>query len=76
MKFSKRKKTILEKIDVMKTYALQDAISLLKGFPKLKFSETVDLVLKWYENFYQDNNDMKKISINQIKYYNKILLRK
>ena len=43
MKFSKRKKTILEKIDVMKTYALQDAISLLKGFPKLKFSETVDI---------------------------------
>ena len=43
MQISKRRKLILDKVDVMKTYALQEAINLLKSFPKLKFNETVDI---------------------------------
>ena len=43
MGLSKRKKAILDKVDVMKTYPLKDAIELLKNSPKLKFTESVDI---------------------------------
>ncbi len=71
----KKKNKFLKESKLLKLNS-KKAKKLLNWECKLKFSETVDLVLKWYENFYQDNNDMKKFSISQIKYYNKILLRK
>ena len=43
MGLSKRRKIIDEKVDVMKSYPLNDAIEILRSLPKLKFSETVDI---------------------------------
>lgn len=44
-KLSKRQKAIREKIDSNKYYPLDDAISLLRDLPKVKFEETVDVAI-------------------------------
>ena len=41
-KLSKRQKLISEKVDPLKQYGIEEAVTLLKSFPALKFSETVD----------------------------------
>lgn len=40
---SKRYKTASESVDTLKRYDLDEAISILDGFPKAKFDETVEL---------------------------------
>ncbi len=42
-KLTKRKKQILETIDLKKVYDLSDAIAALKSMPPLKFDETVEV---------------------------------
>lgn len=42
---SKRFKSLLEKIEVEKRYAIDEAISLVKSLASVKFDETVDLAL-------------------------------
>jgi len=42
-KLSKRTKAIREKIEAGKAYAIDDALNLLKEFPKAKFNESVDV---------------------------------
>ena len=44
-KLTKRKKLIREKVDFAKTYAMEEAIALLKELSKVKFSETVDVAV-------------------------------
>lgn len=38
----------------------------------LSFNETIRLVSTWYKNYYEKRTDIKKISIQQIKYFEKI----
>lgn len=45
-KLTKRLKTVQGLFDKTKTYTLQDAISILKKAPKLKFDETVEVAAK------------------------------
>ena len=45
----------------------------LKWECKLSFRDTVELMLEWYKNFYGGNKNMKRFSLNQIKYYSNIL---
>tara|TARA_Y100000588_G_C14240986_1_gene919331 strand:- start:550 stop:1248 length:699 start_codon:yes stop_codon:yes gene_type:complete len=42
-KYSKRFTTASEKVDVLKRYSLDEAISILQDFPQAKFDETVEL---------------------------------
>lgn len=42
-KLSKRTQAIREKIEAGKAYAIDDALNLLKDFPKAKFNESVDV---------------------------------
>lgn len=42
-KLSKRAKTIAEKVELGKVYAIDDAIALLKDLPKAKFLESIDV---------------------------------
>ena len=42
---SARYKKALESIDRMKLYALEEAISLIKGMPDSKFDESVDIAI-------------------------------
>ena len=43
MAISKRQKTIIESIEELKAYPLDEAIKLIQSFPKLKFNESVDI---------------------------------
>jgi large subunit ribosomal protein L1 len=42
-KLSKRTQAIREKVEAGKSYAIDDALNLLKEFPKAKFNESVDV---------------------------------
>ncbi len=42
-KLSKRQKAAREQVDRLKTYSLDEAVSILAKFPKAKFDETVEL---------------------------------
>ncbi|MCK5360106.1 MAG: 50S ribosomal protein L1, partial [Gammaproteobacteria bacterium] len=42
-KLSKRTQAIREKLEAGKAYAIDDALNLLKDFPKAKFVESVDV---------------------------------
>ncbi len=42
-KLSKRAKAISEKLEVGKSYAIEDALALLKDLPPVKFAESVDV---------------------------------
>lgn len=44
-KISKRKKQLLELVEINKLYTVAEAVDLLKKGPKLKFDETVELVV-------------------------------
>jgi large subunit ribosomal protein L1 len=44
-KISKRKQTLLEKIDNTKTYSVEEAVSTVKGLKSAKFDETVEVAL-------------------------------
>ncbi len=43
MKLSKRQKLITDKMQVEKTYPLQEAVEVCKSMPAVKFNETVDI---------------------------------
>jgi large subunit ribosomal protein L1 len=45
-KLNKRQKAVAEKLERGKLYAVEDAMNLLKGMPKVKFTESVDVVIK------------------------------
>ncbi len=45
-RISKRKKALEGLVDRTKSYGLKEAISMLKGVPKLKFDETVEIAVK------------------------------
>ena len=45
-KLSKRVKAIREQVEPGKVYAVEDALSLLKDFSKLKFTESVDVAVR------------------------------
>ena len=45
MKLSKRQKLITDKMQVEKTYPLQEAVEVCKSMPTVKFNETVDRVI-------------------------------
>ncbi len=45
-KKTKRKKQLMELVDVNKSYSLQDAISTLKNCPSVKFDESVEISLR------------------------------
>ena len=42
----------------------------------LTFEETTNLVALWYKNYYQQNDSIEKISLNQIKFYEDNLKRR
>lgn len=44
-KLTKRLKEIKEKVDTTKSYSVEDAFSLLKSLPKLKFVESIDVAV-------------------------------
>ena len=44
-KLSKKKKTILEKLDRNKQYSAEEALNLLKDMPRAKFTESVDVAI-------------------------------
>ncbi len=44
-KISKRKQTLLEKIDSTKTYSVEEAVSTVKSLKSAKFDETVEVAL-------------------------------
>ena len=44
-KLSKRQKAIRESVDFTKIYPIDEAISVLQGLPKIKFTETVDVAV-------------------------------
>ena len=48
------------------------AKKFLKWKSVLSFNETIKLVSSWYKNYYEKRKDIKMISIQQIKYYEKI----
>ena len=52
------------------------ANKLLKWESILNFKQTIELVLDWYKNFYYKKENIRKFSINQIRYYYKILIKK
>ena len=39
----------------------------------LQFNETIFLTTDWYKKFYKDKNKVKKNSLNQIVYYQKLI---
>jgi len=43
---NKRTREIAAKLDVLKTYSVQDAIEMLKSWPSVKFDQSVDVSLK------------------------------
>ena len=45
-KLNKRQKAVAEKLEHGKLYAVEDAMNLLKDMPKVKFTESVDVVIK------------------------------
>ena len=45
-KLNKRQKTVAEKLERGKFYAVEDAMNLLKDMPKVKFTESVDVAIK------------------------------
>jgi len=45
VKISKKRKEIIEKVDVSRKYSLKEAISVLKQAPKAKFDESVDVAM-------------------------------
>ena len=60
----------------MITEASKKANKLLKWESILNFKQTIELVLDWYKNFYYKKENIRKFSINQIRYYYKILIKK
>lgn len=46
MKYSKRVKSLKEKLDLKKEYSIEDAISLLKDNSKVKFVESLDCAIR------------------------------
>lgn len=44
-KLTKRQKAINEKVDANKQYGIDEAVSLLKDLPKIKFEETIDVAI-------------------------------
>ncbi len=44
-KISKRKQALLEKIDIDKSYSIEEAVKTVKGLKSAKFDETVELAL-------------------------------
>jgi len=44
-KISKRKQTLLEKIDNNKTYSVEEAVATVKSLKSAKFDETVEVAL-------------------------------
>ena len=45
-KLNKRQKTVAEKLERGKLYAVEDAMNLLKDMPKVKFTQSVDVAIK------------------------------
>ncbi|MGH8016145.1 MAG: 50S ribosomal protein L1, partial [Candidatus Zixiibacteriota bacterium] len=43
---SKRFKSFKEKVDPLKSYAVEDAVEILKGGPKAKFDESVEMAFR------------------------------
>ena len=71
----KIKKSNFEESKLLKLNS-QKASKLLKWKCVLNFQQTIELVLDWYRNFYYIKGDFRKFSINQIRYYYKILIKK
>ena len=44
-KLTKRQKTIAEKVDPLKSYSVEEAVTLLAGLPAVKFKETIELAV-------------------------------
>ena len=44
-KMSKNRKEVIAKIDLNKSYSLDEASSLVKDFSKVKFDESIDLAV-------------------------------
>ncbi len=44
-KLTKRQKAIAEKVDPLKSYSVEEAVTLLAGLPAVKFKETVELAV-------------------------------
>jgi large subunit ribosomal protein L1 len=45
-KMSKNRKEVIAKIDLNKSYSLDEASSLVKDFSKVKFDESIDLAVR------------------------------
>ena len=45
-KLNKRQKTVAEKLERGKLYAVEDAMNLLKDMPKVKFTQSVDVAIR------------------------------
>src|SRR5690554_1173877 len=44
-KLTKRQKAIAEKVDPLKSYSVEEAVTLLAGLPAVKFKETIELAV-------------------------------
>jgi len=44
-KLTKRQKTIAEQVDALKSYSVEEAVTLLAGLPAVKFKETIELAV-------------------------------
>ncbi len=67
VKKSKLKESKLLKLNSKKSQ------KLLRWRCVLSFTQTLNLVLDWYKNYYDKKMNMKQFSINQIKYYSSII---
>ena len=55
---------------------ISKAKTILKWKGVLTFKETISMVVEWYKNYYLNPKKIYKISINQIKEYEKLLMKR
>lgn len=46
MKFSKKRKEVLKKVDIKKEYSISEAVTALKDSSKAKFNESIDIAMR------------------------------
>ena len=39
----------------------------------LSFNQTISMTINWYRKFYEDKKNIKKLSLSQIKFYEKLI---
>ena len=52
------------------------SLKLLKWSTLLNLKQTIYLVIEWYRSYYFDKKNIYKLSVNQIKFYEKLIKQK